>query len=171
VAGFGGARRRSAADEALIRSLYDEHGRAVWAYANRLLHDGRAADDVLQQVLVGAWRTPQVLANGKGWVRGWLLGVARELANDRLRATGQPAVEPAHPASVLDPKAVLAALDQLTKEHRDVLVEIYLNGSSVARAAQRLGIPPETVRARSYHALHALRHDVVAAPVLEGASR
>jgi RNA polymerase sigma-70 factor (ECF subfamily) len=50
-----------------------------------------------------------------------------------------------------------AALGQLTQEHRDVLAELCLRGSSVAQAAHALGIAPGTVRSRTYYALHVLR--------------
>jgi RNA polymerase sigma-70 factor, ECF subfamily len=52
---------------------------------------------------------------------------------------------------------VAAALARLTQEHRDVLGELYLRGSSVGQAAQALGIAPGTVKSRTYYALRALR--------------
>ena len=52
---------------------------------------------------------------------------------------------------------VAAALGRLTQEHRDVLGELYLRGSSVAQAAHALGIAPGTVKSRTYYALRALR--------------
>jgi RNA polymerase sigma-70 factor (ECF subfamily) len=52
---------------------------------------------------------------------------------------------------------VAAALARLTQEHRDVLRECYFRGSSVAQAAQALGIAPGTVKSRAYYALRALR--------------
>jgi RNA polymerase sigma-70 factor, ECF subfamily len=52
---------------------------------------------------------------------------------------------------------VAAALGRLTQEHRDVLRECYLRGSSVAQAADALEIPPDLVKSRAYYALRALR--------------
>jgi RNA polymerase sigma-70 factor, ECF subfamily len=52
---------------------------------------------------------------------------------------------------------VAAALGRLTQEHRDVLRECCFGGSSVAQAAHNLGIPPSTVKSRTYYALRALR--------------
>ncbi len=52
---------------------------------------------------------------------------------------------------------VAAALSRLAQEHRDVLGELYLRGSSVAEAAHTLGIPPGMVKSRTYYALRALR--------------
>jgi len=52
---------------------------------------------------------------------------------------------------------VAVALGRLSQEHRAVLGELYLRRSSVAQAAQSLGIAPGTVKARTYYALRALR--------------
>jgi len=182
LVGFGAPRRRSAADEALVRSVFEEHGRALWAYATRLLGDRQAADDVVQEALVQAWRNPHVLASGKWSVRGWLLTMTRSLAADRTPArAASPAPvktmssgagpKPERRAPEIDPMAVLQALGRLPSEQRDVLVEMFFRGSSVAETADNLGIPGETVRSRSYQALRALRQGVRAAGVLEGASR
>jgi RNA polymerase sigma-70 factor (ECF subfamily) len=52
---------------------------------------------------------------------------------------------------------VLRAMDGLSPEHREVLVEIYYRGRTVAEAAEFLGVAPGTVKSRSYYALRALR--------------
>jgi RNA polymerase sigma-70 factor (ECF subfamily) len=56
---------------------------------------------------------------------------------------------------------VLEALDRLSSDHRDVLMEIYFRGRSVTEAAEALGVPPGTVKSRSYYALRALRETFV----------
>src|SRR6201991_2931156 len=83
--------RREVADEALVRSLFQEHGRAMLAYATQLTRDRAAAEDVVQEALVRAWRHPDSLANGKGSVRGWLLTVVRNIVVDQVRARARRA--------------------------------------------------------------------------------
>jgi RNA polymerase sigma-70 factor (ECF subfamily) len=122
----------------------------------------------VQETLVRAWKHPEALANGKGSVRGWLLTVARNIITDMARARAARPVEvaesPAHPPiqrdhsdAVVNTVVVLEALEKLSPPHRDVLVELYLRGRSVAEAADSLGIPVGTVKSRSYHAVRALR--------------
>jgi RNA polymerase sigma-70 factor, ECF subfamily len=158
-----------APDEDLIRFLYQEHGRSVLAYATRLTGDRAAAEDVLQETLLRAWRHADNLRNdSRGSVRGWLLTVARNIITDRVRARAArpqevgepvdvPAVERDHAEQVVNEMAVLGAMDKLSAEHREVLVEMYYRGRTVTEAAQALRIPAGTVKSRSYHAMRALR--------------
>jgi RNA polymerase sigma-70 factor (ECF subfamily) len=78
---------------------------------------------------------------------------SRETDIDRI--PDQPIGDASDP--VVNRYLVAAALGRLTQEHRDVLGELYLRGSSVAQAAHALGIAPGTVKSRTYYALRALR--------------
>jgi len=174
--------RTSVADEALVRAVFEEHGRALLAYATRLLGDRQAAEDVVQETLVRAWRHPEALVNGKGSVRSWLLAVTRHLVLDRVRAAAAqpremvetPAATPAvtdHAEDVMEPTVMMDGLGRLSEEHQAVLTELYVKGSSVAEAAAALGVPPETVCSRCYYALRSLRDHLGPGPLLEDASR
>jgi RNA polymerase sigma-70 factor (ECF subfamily) len=52
---------------------------------------------------------------------------------------------------------VAEALGRLSPGHRDVLVECFYQGRSVAETAARLGVPPGTVTSRTHYALRSLR--------------
>jgi RNA polymerase sigma-70 factor (ECF subfamily) len=160
--------RREVADEALVRSLFAEHGRAMLAYATQLTRDRAAAEDVVQEALVRAWRHPESLDSAKGSVRGWLLTVVRNIVLDQIRARNRrpaevresppdAAVEGDHSERVVNSMVVVDALSQLSAEHRAVLEQVYLQGNTVNEAAEALGIPPGTVKSRSFYALRALR--------------
>ncbi len=152
----------------LMRTLHDEHAGALWAYVVSLTGGDRArAEDVVQETLLRAWRTPDVLAQTRGSARGWLFTVAKRIVIDEWRSrrtrpelvTAEPpdqAVADATEHSA-DNAVVAAALRKLSLEHRQVLLECYFRGSSVAEAAARLQIPPGTVKSRTHYALHALK--------------
>jgi len=57
----------------------------------------------------------------------------------------------------VDRELVVAALRTLSEEHRDVVLECYFRGSTVAEAARTLGIPPGTVKSRTHYALRSLK--------------
>jgi RNA polymerase sigma-70 factor (ECF subfamily) len=168
IVGRWSRRDDRASDEALIRFLYQEHGRSLLAYATRLTGDRATAEDVVQETLLRAWRHARDLVDEKGSVRGWLLTVARNIITDRIRARAARPTEVAespttgpvehdHAESVVTTMVVLDALDTLSPEHKAVLVELYYRGRSVAEAAQALGLPTGTVKSRSFYALRALR--------------
>ncbi|MEV6711532.1 hypothetical protein AB0M48_05735 [Lentzea sp. NPDC051208] len=77
------------ADEALVRAVFNEHGRAMLAYATVLTGDRPAAEDVLHQALIHAWRHPACLAGDRTAVRWRLLRVVRDLASERSPATSR----------------------------------------------------------------------------------
>ncbi|MEN3309510.1 MAG: polymerase sigma-70 factor, subfamily [Micromonosporaceae bacterium] len=168
IVGRWSRRDDTSRDEALIRFLYEEHGRSLLAYATRLTGDRAAAEDVVQETLVRAWKHARDLVDEKGSIRGWLLTVARNIVTDRIRArAARPTevvetpttgpVERDHADEVVNAMVVLEALEALSPEHREVLVELYYRGRSVVEAAEILGIPPGTVKSRSYYALRAMR--------------
>lgn len=168
-------RRESSADDLLIRRLYQEHGGALLAYATRLMGDRALGEDVVQETLVRAWRNPDRLTEDKGSVRGLLFTITRNIAIDRHRARqARPAevaetisstpVEKDHADAVVDSMVVLGAMDKLAPEHRDVLKKIYYEGRSVDETAESLGIPPGTVKSRSYYALRKLREAMAERP-------
>lgn len=174
MTGLSAGGRSGGSDDALIRAVYQQHGQAVLAYVTKLTGDRAAAEDVLQETLVRAWRHPQVLVNGQGSVRGWLLRVAGRIVVDRARARAarprevaespaQPPMERDHADQVIDSMEVFEALQKLSEEHREVIVQLYFRGASLREASTALGVPEGTVKSRSYHALHALRKSLATA--------
>ena len=155
-------------DEEMARAVFAEHGRAMQLYATRLLGDRALAEDVVQEALIRIWRHPEVLTNGQGSVRGWLLTAVRNIVISRVRARDarprEVAESPVHPASVDDHSSAVvasvtvhAALDALSPEHRTVIEEVYLRGRDLDEVAASLGVPKGTVKSRSHYALRALR--------------
>jgi RNA polymerase sigma-70 factor, ECF subfamily len=155
-------------DEALIRSLYTDHGRSLLAYAVRMTGDRHAAEDLVQDTIVKAWKNSDTLFNGTRSVRAWLLTVLRNLIIDRARAKAARPTEVAespwylpvqrdHADDVVDSMVILRALEGLPPRHREVLVELYYRGRTTRDAAAALGIPEGTVRSRAFKALRSLR--------------
>ncbi len=83
----------------------------------------------------------------------------RTARSRRERVTEQLPEQPVADGAdrTLDRQLVVAALRTLSVEHRDVLMECYFRGASVAEAAVSLGVPAGTVKSRTHYALRALR--------------
>jgi RNA polymerase sigma-70 factor, ECF subfamily len=158
-------------DQHWATAMVQEHGRSMLAYATHLTGDRYAAEDVVQETLIRAWRHRHDLDEDRGSVRGWLLTVIRNIIIDRARARAarppEVAEPPALPTLLVDHAdrtvnsiVVLEALDRLSQEHRSVLIELYANDRTVIQTAETLGIPVGTVKSRTYYALRQLRRQL-----------
>lgn len=151
----------------MIRLLFERYGAALLAYATGLTGSRSAAEEIVQETMLRAWRHAGELSPDAG-VRRWLMTVARNLAIDRGRAraarprevTGLDYVGPVladHAGPVADALDMHEALRALSPKHRQVLIELYYNDRTAGEAAEHLGVPVGTVKSRAYHALRCLR--------------
>lgn len=155
-------------DTEAMRALHDRHAAVLWQVALRTTGDHGRAHDAVQEVLLRAWRHPEVFDERRGDPRAWLLRTLRNVLIDDWRArsarphetlTGTPpdrGIDDDVDAA-LQSLLVTDALSRLSAEHREVLVECFYRGLGVAEAARRIGVPPGTVKSRTHYALRALR--------------
>ncbi|MEV6104963.1 sigma-70 family RNA polymerase sigma factor [Streptomyces sp. NPDC051940] len=156
-----------AQDDCVLAGLYARHGRALHA---DVLHwaggDHQRAEDIVQETFLRAWQLGDALDTERAWP--WLRRVARNLAISAHRRVAARPPETELPEEELPATGdefdhalqrwlLSDALQRLRPEHRAVLAEVYFRRHTVAEAAQRLGIPPGTVKSRTYYALRALR--------------
>jgi RNA polymerase sigma-70 factor (ECF subfamily) len=156
-------------DAELLRALHTEHGDALLAHAMRLCDgDRQRAEDLVQETLLRAWRHPEALDPDRGSARAWLYTTARNLAIDAWRRRSARVGEvvtdsPPEPPPVdeteraVEAWTIAEALTKLSLPHRQVIVECFYAGRSVAEAAAVIGVPPGTVKSRTHYAMRALR--------------
>jgi RNA polymerase sigma-70 factor (ECF subfamily) len=152
-----------------MRAVCEAHAGALLRYLTGLtLGERQTAEDLLQEVLLRAWRNRAVLTAEVSTLRPWLYTVARRVAIDNGRAraarprevqsvdiTNVPA--PDETQRVVVAHAVRSSLARLSAAHRQVLVEVYYRRRPVADIARDLGVPEGTVKSRIYYALRAMR--------------
>lgn len=159
----------AATSETALAALVAEHGGAVYGYVFRRTGQRERTQDLVQEIFLRAWRKADTFDPGRGEMRGWLFGIARNVVIDAARAdAARPSTvsDEAMLASLVAPEDVEGALDQwlmadaldrLSSVHRQVLVQLYYRRLSVAEAAAESGVPPGTVKSRSTYALRSLR--------------
>lgn len=156
-------------DGSALVALYERHGAALFGYAVRLAGDRGVAEEIVQDTLLGAWRSAGRF-EGRARVRTWLFGIARRQARDRLRGRRWDLVELGEAVQVPEPgpgpedvvlaradqKGVAAAVARVRPGHAEVLALVFVDGLSYAEVAEVLGVPVGTVRSRLHHAKRAV---------------
>ena len=159
-------------DERAVAALYDRYGGLAYSLAYRILEDRGAAEDVVQDAFVSAWRRAVSFQPGRGSVRTWLLAILHHRGVDRLRSVAamarrQEALEQIEPGTVPDiaeaaagraeAEAVRAALTGLPDEQLEVLKLAYYGGFTHQEISQMLEVPLGTVKSRMRLGLERVR--------------
>lgn len=144
------------------RSELLTHLPALRAFGISLTRDGVAADDLVQETILKAWANISSFDPSTN-LRAWLFTILRNTfysdLRKRRREVGDPdgvhaatlITRPAHDGR-LDFADFRAAFDQLTPEHREVLVLIGASGFSCEEAAGMMGVAVGTVKSRANRA-------------------
>lgn len=144
------------------------------ALCTRLTGNPDAAEDLVQETLLEAWRHEEALRDPDRRIE-WLCGIARnvclrwrrkrarELAHI-IRAPAHEAVQPVDPVDVEEElerdelqSLLEKALDLLPEESRRLLIRRYVDDLSTAEIAERQGVPPRTIAVRVHRSKQALR--------------
>jgi RNA polymerase sigma factor (sigma-70 family) len=164
-------RMAAAGHGAAFSDLLRRHGQAIHAYLAR--RSGRdAADDLLSEVWLRAYRSTRYYDPQWPDARPWLYGIARNVLREHWRREGAPGrhSDPL-PAAVDDPwpdvdaridaaarrTELRRALAALAQGDREVLLLVTWEGLTPAEAAVALGIPAGTARSRLHRARANLR--------------
>ena len=153
------AERLRAGDETALREVYDRHGAAVLYLAQRLLGNRPDAEDVTQVTFVAAWTGRDGFDPQRGTMLGWLLGIARRKAVDRVRAAAReqrttevvqaqqpaPAAEEG-PERIVDRLVVADELGRLPEEQRRTLELAFFDDLTHPQIAAATGLPLGTVK-------------------------
>jgi len=165
------ADRFRSGDETALREIYDRYGALVHAVGLACLPVRSDAEDLTQATFVAAWRGRQTYDPDRGTLAGWLLGIARRQAVDRLRALRrersladavirqQPAgySQELGPEQVIDRIVVLDELSRLPGEQRRALELAFFDDLTHVQIAGVTGLPLGTVKSHLRRGLARLR--------------
>ena len=151
---IAGAQAGSLSD---LEALFREHWPRAYRAAYLVVHDGAAAEDIAQEAMLSAIRTLDRFDRRRPF-GPWLHRIVVNRAIDWIRASAlraeadEPALELATSARAEEgepySQPVLAALGELSPDHRAVIVLRHLLEYSPREIARMLDLPRGTVNSR-----------------------
>jgi RNA polymerase sigma-70 factor (ECF subfamily) len=158
------AQRLAAGDDHALAEIFDRLAPAVYGAALRVLGEGAAAQDVVQDVFVELWRNPGRYDPAAAGLRTFLIVQARHRAVDMVRSElrriarqerqHRLAAPPDHPSPldlVADAEAASVVRDAvalLPDSQRQVVELAYYQGLTCREVAAAAGIPEGTAKSR-----------------------
>lgn len=160
-------------DETAFIDLYERFSALVYTVASRVTRDGRAAEDVTQEVFLAIWQRPLAFDPAKGSLRGWLAMMAHRRAVDLVRreetrrrtsldarlyagavARGDPVGDQVSDADAAE--RLGTALRDLPEHLSRPITLAYLEGRTYREVAIELGVPEGTAKSRLREGLRRL---------------
>ena len=155
-------------DEHAMAQLYERYSSIVYSVALRVLGDTGAAEDILQEVFIQLWRSPDVFDPSRGSLAGWLAVIARNRAIDSLRKR-RPETDIAEIVVSIEPdlasgtewnrvlEKIRNALTSMSSSQRSALEMAFFEGLTHTEIAAKTGEPLGTVKTRIRAGLVILR--------------
>ena len=162
--------------EDALAEAYRRHGGAVYALARRVVRDTGLAEEVVQEVFVRLWTTPDRFDPDRGSLRSWLLAQAHGRTIDRLRSDSarrlreeRDAQQTANAGYDVEREAWdLATADRV----KDVMADLpdgerraielaYFDGYTYREVAKLLDTPEGTIKSRIRSGLKRMRADLI----------
>ena len=155
----------AAGDKTAMGLLYARHAARLYRFTFRLTGNSSLAEDLVSDVFLDVWRSARRFEE-KCRVSTWLLAIARHKALSAVRRRVDEPLNEDKAASIKDPSddpettadktarssVIRKCLTQLSPAHREVMDLVYYHDKSVDEVARIVGIPPNTVKTRMFHA-------------------
>jgi RNA polymerase sigma-70 factor (ECF subfamily) len=160
-------------DAAAFKEMVDQFSDELFGLAYSLTGNAADAEDVLQQTFLGAFRRIGAF-EGRSSIKTWLVRIVANQASKSRRSRrirravpiderlatidGAPAPQVSSAEACVDSRIDLAdMLQQLSPEHREVLVLREVQQMSYEQISQALKLPQGTVESRLFRARQDLR--------------
>jgi RNA polymerase sigma-70 factor, ECF subfamily len=152
-------------DRLAMQVLFARHHVRVYRFVLRLVRSESSAEDLISEVFLDVWRQADRF-EGRSAVSTWLLAIARFKALSSMRRRPDEELDEETAAAIEDtsdtPEVSLQkkdksellrqCLEQLSRDHREVIDLVYYHEKSIEEVAEIVGIPEATVKTRMFYA-------------------
>jgi RNA polymerase sigma-70 factor (ECF subfamily) len=161
-------------DQEAMVTLHSRYIDLIYSIVYRVLNDATSAEEAAQDAFMKAWQNASQFDGQRGPVVAWLIGIARNVAIDKLRQRRRQ-VMIAEDSSLDDGEERAAfhlpddwqdrervnglkfAVQALPREQRQVIELSYYGGMSQSEIADQLALPLGTVKTRMRLGMQKLR--------------
>jgi len=146
-------------DQSACGALYDRYSRLVFSVALRVTNDRAVAEDIVHDLFLQLWRTPEKFDGARGQLAPWLAVMARNRAIDWLRrqkvsvdpedvvlTSGCDTADEVERAQIVE--KVRGILKEMPEAQRDVLELAFFGGMTHVDIATKTGEPLGTIKSR-----------------------
>jgi len=155
-------------DREAFAEIYDRYSRLVYSIALRVVRSASTAEDILHDVFLQLWQSPERFDSARGNLPSWMAVIARNRAIDRLRQrreTVDPAdivlLSSADIGSQVELENFVArvreVLHSMPEAHRKAVEMAFFDGKTHSEIAAATGEPLGTVKTRIRTALMTIR--------------
>ena len=164
--------RVAAGDREAFTALYEHTSAKVYGVIVRIVNNRSSADEVMQEVFVKVWQRAGEFDSQRASPITWMATIARNRAIDEIRRakplriveTPEPidiAADLDHPLDSAERsetlQALIACLNRLGEERREIILLAYYRGLSREDLAQRFGRPVPTIKTWLHRGLAQLK--------------
>lgn len=156
-----------AGDESALEKVYRRYSALVFTVALRSLGDASEAEDVVQKVFVAAWTGRKTYKPERASLSAWLMGITRnKVADAHQSRTRQRRIQnevgaslgaPPDTFDIADRLVIADEISRLDAVPQRVLRMAFFEDLTHAQIAERLQLPPGTVKSHIRRSLIKLR--------------
>ena len=166
-----------------LAEAYRRHAGAVFGLSRRLLVETALAEEIVQEVFLRLWNTPEKFDPGRGSLRSYLLAQChgrsvdllrsessrRRREQNELRLAAEAGYDVEHEVWDLTVAAQVHDVIGKLPEHERKAIELaYLGGHTYREVAVLLAEPEGTVKSRIRAGLKRMRQELVASGIGDG---
>ena len=160
-------------DQRLFSKLYDNYSAALFSLILKWVKDTEAAENLLQDVFIKAWRSRDLYDSSKGKIFTWLYNITRNICIDYLRSKAYKKskvsvlsdnISGLFPAAANsdsmtpDTIGLRKLVNTLRHEEKEVIELMYFKGFTQKEIAMLMNTPLGTVKTRMSRAIKNLRY-------------